>query len=907
MADERSILHNPAQPVDIEDELKKSYLDYAMSVIIGRALPDVRDGLKPVHRRVLYGMWESGNRAGRAYKKSARIVGDVMGKYHPHGDSAIYDTVVRMAQSFSLRYLLVDGQGNFGSIDGDNPAAMRYTEVRLTRIAEEMLREDIDKETVDWTVNYDGSEREPKVLPARIPNLLVNGSAGIAVGMATNIPPHNLRETIDAVLLLIENPASTIDQLMEALPGPDFPTAGTIHGTQGVRDAYHTGRGTIHVRAKVTIEERPGDRERIIVTEIPYQVNKRRLIEKIVELVREKRIEGIADLRDESDRNGIRIVIEIKRSDLAEVVLNNLYKQTQLQTSFGMNMLAIVDSQPQVLSLRSLLSHFLDHRKTVVVRRVRFDLRKAEERAHILEGLLKALDHIDEVITTIRASQTPPEARESLVARFAFSEPQAQAILDMRLQRLTGLEREKIVEEYRQIAALIERLRAILASDALLLEVIQGELLEIRNAFGDDRRTEILPDTHDISIEDLIADDDMVITVTKAGYIKRSPLALYREQGRGGKGRRGMATKDDDFVEHIYVATAHSYVLVFTESGRVHWIKVHRIPELGPTSRGKALVNLLELDRQEKVTTTVAVRDFAEGYLFFSTANGTVKKTPLEAFSRPRVGGIIAVGVEAGNRLLDVRVTDGASDVLLATEQGFAIRFPEADETLDGGATLRGVRSMGRTARGVRGIKLRAGDRVVSLTVLDQEGDLLTVTSGGYGKRTALAEYRRQSRGGLGILNLKGLARTGVVVGVKQVADGDGVVLITQSGQLIRIPIDDSIRTIGRATQGVTVMNLGAGDRLVAIAKIVDSDDAETDDAETDDVDTDGVDTGDVERTAGARGVQAEAADEGRLEAAPSEAAPSEAAPPQAGVVGSENPAATPEQRAAEDGDEPVN
>lgn len=835
-----------AQPVGIEDELKKSYLDYAMSVIIGRALPDVRDGLKPVHRRVLYGMWEAGNRAGRAYKKSARIVGDVMGKYHPHGDSAIYDTLVRMAQDFSLRYMLVDGQGNFGSIDGDNPAAMRYTEVRLMRIAEELLREDIDKDTVDWTVNYDGSETEPQVLPARFPNLLVNGSAGIAVGMATNIPPHNLGETIDAVLMLTENPATSIDELMTVMPGPDFPTSATIHGTRGIRDAYLTGRGTIHVRARAVVEQLKNDRERIIVNEIPYQVNKRRLIEKIAELVREKKIEGISDLRDESDRNGIRIVIAIKRDELGEVVLNNLYKQTQLQTSFGMNMLAIVDSQPRLLDLKSFLSYFLDHRKTVVIRRVRFDLRKAEERAHILEGLLKALDHIDEIITTIRSSHTPTEARENLVARFAFSEIQAQAILDMRLQRLTGLEREKIVEEYQEISALIEKLRAILASDQLLLKVIKEELIEIRDRYSDPRRTEILQSTHDISIEDLIADDDMVITVTKSGYIKRSPLALYREQGRGGKGRRGMATKEDDFVEHIYVASAHSYVLVFTESGRVHWIKVHRIPELGPTSRGKAIVNLLELDREERVATTVAVRDFGEGFLFFSTHQGTVKKTPLEAFSRPRVGGIIAVGVEEGDRLLDVRATDGQNDVMLATAQGYAIRFPEADEDLpDGTGTLTGVRSMGRTARGVRGIKLRPGDRVVSLTVLEEHGDLLTIASRGYGKRTALSEYRRQSRGGLGILNLKGLERTGEVVGVKQVQDGDGVVLITQEGQLIRIPVNDEIRTIGRATQGVRVMNLGTDDQLVAVAKIVESEEEE-EELSTEDVTAGEVTTGEL-------------------------------------------------------------
>ena len=830
MADDELIV-NPVLPVDIEDELKRSYLDYAMSVIIGRALPDVRDGLKPVHRRVIYGMWESGNRAGRAYKKSARIVGDVMGKYHPHGDSAIYDTVVRMAQDFSLRYMLVDGQGNFGSIDGDNPAAMRYTEVRLTRLAEELLREDIDKDTVDWQPNYDNSEREPLVLPARVPNLLVNGSAGIAVGMATNIPPHNLRETIEAVLLLIERPEATLEELISVLPGPDFPTGATIHGIRGIREAYTTGRGTIHVRAKARFEPRPNDRQAIIVTEIPYQVNKRRLIEKIAELVREKRIESISDLRDESDRKGIRIVIELKRGEIPEVVLNTLYKQTQLQTSFGMNMLAIVDNQPQVLNLRAILSYFLDHRKSIVIRRVRFDLAKAEARAHILEGLLKALDHIDEIITTIRASATPDEARGNLIERFAFSPIQAQAILDMRLQRLTGLERDKIVEEYRDIMALIERLRAILGSDALLLAEIKGELIEIRDRYGDERRTEILlHEGHDISIEDMIADEDMVITVSKAGYIKRSPLTLYREQARGGKGRRGMATKDDDFVEHLYVASAHSYVLVFTETGRVHWIKVHRLPELGPTSRGKAIVNLLELEKGEKVATTVAVRDFEGGYLFFATANGTVKKTELAAYSRPRVGGIIGINIDEGDRLLDVRVTDGDQDVLLATSSGYAIRFPEQDREMEDGSTLTGVRVMGRATRGVRGIRLRGDDQVVGAVALDAAGDVMTATEHGYGKRTAIEEYRVQSRGGLGVINLKASEKTGQVVGVKQVSPGDGMILITLGGKLIRINTD-GVSRIGRATQGVKVMDLGRKDRLVALAKVVER---EEDDDELD-------------------------------------------------------------------------
>ena len=807
------------EPVDIEQELKRSYLDYAMSVIIGRALPDVRDGLKPVHRRVLYGMWESGNRAGRAYKKSARIVGEVMGKYHPHGDSAIYDTIVRLAQDFSMRYPLIDGQGNFGSIDGDSAAAMRYTEIRLTRLSEEMLKEDIDKETVDWLPNYDGSESEPQVLPARLPNLLINGSAGIAVGMATNIPPHNLSEVIDAVLLVIDQPDCTFAELVDVIPGPDFPTAGFIHGVAGIHEAYVTGRGSIQVRARGEVIDLPKDRQAIIITEIPYQVNKAKLIERIAGLIREKKVEGISDLRDESDRDGIRIVIELKRGEVGEVILNTLYKHTQLQTTFGINMLAIVDNQPKVLNLKQILLHFLNHRKTVVIRRVRFDLRKAEHRAHILEGLLKALDHIDEIITLIRSSQTPEEARNGMMERFGFTQVQAQAILDMRLQRLTGLEREKIVAEYRDVMALIERLRAILASDQLLLEEIKGELLAIRDTYGDRRRTEIIGETHDITIEDMIADEDMVITVTNAGYIKRSPLALYREQGRGGKGRKGMEPKDGDFVEHLHIASAHSFILVFTESGRVYWIKVHRIPELSPASRGKAIVNLLELERGEKVATTVAVRDFEEGYLVFVTENGTIKKTELKAFSNPRAGGIIAINIDEEDRLLDVRATDGERDLLLATAKGYSIRFPESD-----------ARPMGRATRGVRGINLRKGDRVVEMASLDDDGDIMTVSSGGFGKRTVPDEYRVQSRGGLGIINLKVSEKTGEVISVKQVRPEDGMMLITQAGKLIRINVD-GVSRIGRATQGVKVMDLGADDRLVAAAKIVERDDEEIEEA----------------------------------------------------------------------------
>ncbi len=817
-------------PVQLEREMRRSYLDYAMSVIVGRALPDVRDGLKPVHRRVLYGMWEAGNTAGRAYKKSARIVGDVMGKYHPHGDGPIYDTVVRLAQDFSMRYPLVDGQGNFGSIDGDNPAAMRYTEVRLTRIAEEMLREDINKDTVDWVPNYDGSEQEPSPLPARIPNLLVNGSSGIAVGMATNIPPHNLGEAIAAVKLLIDRPQASLDELMELVPGPDFPTAGFIHGRAGIRSAYETGRGSIQVRSRADIEDRGSDRQSIIVTEIPYQVNKARLIERIAELVREKKLDGISDLRDESDREGIRIVIDLKRGEVAEVILNTLYKMTKLQVSYGMNMLAIVDNQPQMLTLRDLLSHFLDHRRTVVVRRCRYELARAEQRAHVLEGLLIALDHLDEVIAAIRASRTPPEARVRLTLDFTLTEPQAQAILDMRLQRLTGLEREKIQEEYAELIAEIGRLRAVLGSDALLLAEIRGELDAIEERYSDPRRTEILDHSSDITIEDMIADEDMVITVTRSGYVKRSPLSAYRAQHRGGKGRTGMATRDGDFVEQLYVASAHSYVLVFTDRGNCYWLKVHQIPQMGPAARGKAIVNLLRLDSGETVAATVSVREFPEDrFLTFATEAGVVKKTALSHYSRPRPSGIIALRIDESDRLLTVKVTDGGSDLVLATRTGYSVRFPESD-----------LRSLGRATRGVRGINLRRGDRVVSMECLQPptpETTLLTVSENGFGKRTALGEYRRQSRGGKGIINLKVSDRTGAVVGVREVTDDTDLMLITHEGKIIRITAG-SVSRIGRSTQGVKVMDMGAGDRIVALARIPDRGDQAEDDGDPGDGET---------------------------------------------------------------------
>ena len=810
--------------VDIEDEMKRSYIDYAMSVIVGRALPDVRDGLKPVHRRVLYGMWESGNRSNRPYKKSARIVGDVMGKYHPHGDSAIYDTVVRLAQDFSMRYPMVDGQGNFGSIDGDTAAAMRYTEVRLTKLAEESLREDIDKETVDWTLNYDGSLQEPVVLPARVPNLLVNGSSGIAVGMATNIPPHNLGEILDALVLLIDKKDASFEELLEAVPGPDFPTAGFIHGRQGIRSAYATGRGGIQVRARASIEtSKRGDKQSIIVTELPYQVNKARLIEKIAELVHQKRIEGVTDLRDESDRNGIRIVVDIKREQIAEVVLNKLYKLTPMQTTFGMNMLAIVDNQPKVLTLVKMLKYFLNHRKTVVVRRTRYDLRKAEERAHILEGILKALDQLDEIITAIRSSQTPAEAKERLINEFSLSDPQAQAILEMRLQKLTGLEREKIVEEYKDLSALIERLRAILASDALVLAEIRRELLEIKDSYADPRRTEIVSEKEDITVEDMIADEEMVITVTNAGYVKRSPLSLYRAQHRGGKGRRGMVAKEGDFVEHLYVATAHSYILVFTEAGQVYWLKVHEIPQMGPASRGKAIVNLLQLSGEDRVATTVAVREFTEReFLIFATEKGTIKKTPLIEYSRPRAGGIRAINVDEGDRLLGVKLTDGSKSILLATVKGFAIRFAESD-----------ARPMGRATRGVRGIRLRKGDLVVAMESLELEGgEILSLTENGYGKRTLAAQYRIQSRGGKGIINLKVSKKTGEVIGARQVEPNDGLILITSQGKIIRIGVD-GVRVSARSTQGVKLMDLDDEDTVVAVAKLADGAGGEDSDEES--------------------------------------------------------------------------
>ncbi|MBW3563893.1 MAG: DNA gyrase subunit A [Acidobacteria bacterium] len=812
--------------INIEEEMRVSYLDYAMSVIIGRALPDVRDGLKPVHRRILYGMYEQGNTAGKAYKKSARIVGDVMGKYHPHGDSAIYDTVVRMAQEFAMRHTLVDGQGNFGSIDGDNPAAMRYTEVRLTRLAEELLRDDIDKETIDWVPNYDGSLEEPLVLPAKFPNLLVNGSAGIAVGMATNIPPHNLGEVVDACLLLIENPRAGLDEILEVLPGPDFPTAGFIHGMDGIRQAYMTGRGSVQMRARATIEEpeKEGERWKIVVNEIPYQTNKARLIEKIAELVKEKRLEGIADIRDESDRDGIRIVIEVKRGEVPEVILNYLYKNTAMQSSFGINMTAIVDNQPRVLDVQSMLRYFLDHRREIVVRRTRYDLKKAEERAHILEGLTKALDHLDAIIKLIRASGTPEEARQGLVDSFDLSVLQAQAILDMRLQRLTGLEREKIISEYQEVRATIERLRSVLGSEALVLEIIADELREVKEKFADPRRTKIIEQTREITIEDMIAEEDMVITVSRGGYVKRSPLSLYRAQRRGGKGRTGMTTKEEDIVEHLFVASTHSYMLVFTDKGRVYWIKVHQLPSVGPAARGKAIVNLLQLSKEENVRALLTVRDFGEAeYVVLVTRKGRIKKTPLDAFSNPRTAGIYAITLNEDDDLHAALLTDGQSEIFIGSRHGKAIRFPETD-----------VRPMGRTAAGVRGIRLRNDDYVVEADVLapGSEGQILSVTDRGFGKRTAISAYRLQSRGGSGVINVRTTEKNGRVAGITCVREGDEVLLISEWGKLIRFD-SSSIRSVGRATQGVKVLDVDEGDRIVGAVKLVEREEDQLDAGET--------------------------------------------------------------------------
>lgn len=803
-------------PINIEDEVRQSYMDYAMSVIIGRALPDARDGLKPVHRRALYAMYDLGNEWNKPYKKSARVVGDVIGKYHPHGDTAVYDTIVRMAQDFSMRYPLVDGQGNFGSVDGDSPAAMRYTEIRMARITAELLA-DLDKETVNFAPNYDETLQEPVVLPSRIPNLLVNGSSGIAVGMATNIPPHNLGEVIDALLALIENPELTVDDLMKHVPGPDFPTAGFLYGNRAIRDAYRTGRGIVQMRARAGTEtDKKTGRISIIVKEIPYQVNKAKLIERMAELVNEKRIEGISDLRDESDREGMRIVIELKRDANPDIVLNQLYKLTPMQESFGIIMLAIVEGRPKVLALKEVLQIFLGHRKEVVTRRTVFELRKAEERLHILDGLKIALDNLDAVITLIRAAKNPAAAKEGLVQQFGLSEAQAQAILEMRLQRLTNLERDKILQERDETIGQIARFKEILGSEAEVYKIIGAELQEVKSLYADERRTEIIDETSDISIEDMIADEEMVVTISHEGYIKRNPVTVYRAQRRGGRGKLGAATKEEDFVEHLFVASTHAYILFFTTSGKVFWIKVHEIPSAGRAARGKAIVNLLDLQGEDRISAFLPIREFQEGhYLMFATKNGTVKKTELMAYSNPRKAGIIAISLDPGDEVISVRLTDGQREIILSTSQGQAIRFKEGD-----------VRSMGRGAGGVRGMSLEAGDTVVGMDVVDREATLLAVAERGYGKRTAMDEYRLTNRGGKGIITMKTTDKTGPVIAVRMVSDADDIMLVTDGGKVIRTPVKH-LSIIGRNTQGVRLIELTEGEKVVAVARLAEKEEDE--------------------------------------------------------------------------------
>ncbi len=814
MTDLINTTNAPIENINIEDEMKTSYLDYAMSVIVGRALPDVRDGLKPVHRRTIYAMNELGNTPGKPHKKSARIVGDVMGKYHPHGDQAIYDTVVRMAQDFSLRHPLVDGQGNFGSVDGDPAAAMRYTEIRLARLASELL-EDIDKDTVDYGPNYDDTETEPLVLPARFPNLLVNGSAGIAVGMATNIPPHNLGEVIDACILLINKPDTTVEHLMQVLPAPDFPTGGFIYGTQGVRDAYRTGRGSIQMRARAVIERHKKGKTGIVVTELPYQVNKARLIEKIAELVKDKKIEGISDLRDESDREGMRIVIELKQEEGAEILLNQLYAQTQMKTTFGVQLLAIHRNQPVTFNLQQILGHFIDFRVEVVTRRTRYLLIRAEARAHILEGLKVALDNIDEVVELIRKSKDVPTAREGLMNRFGLTDRQANAILEMRLSRLTGLEREKIEQELKDVLAEIDRLKGILADEKKLYAVIIEELKEIKSKYADERRTEIIVDTQDMSMEDLIVDEEVLVTVSHAGYVKRTSLALYRSQHRGGKGLTGMSMRAEDFAEHIFVASTHSYILFFTDRGRVLWMKVHELPQMGRAARGKAIINLLNLSGGEEVTAFLPVREFTDDhFIVMGTERGVIKKTTLKSYSNPRAGGIIALGLDEGDRLIATALTDGSRHLLLASNYGQGIRFRETD-----------ARPMGRSARGVRGINLRQGDKVVGMEVVNDAAYLLTVTERGYGKRTPMKEYNPIGRGGKGVRAVKVSDKIGKLVGTLQVGSEEEIMVITDKGRLIRMPVA-GISVYSRSSQGVKLIDMSdSEEKVVSVALIQESED----------------------------------------------------------------------------------
>ncbi|ACM18383.1 DNA gyrase, A subunit [Geotalea daltonii FRC-32] len=841
--------------VNIEDEMKRSYMDYAMSVIIGRALPDVRDGLKPVHRRCLYAMYDMGNDYNKPYKKSARVVGDVIGKYHPHGDTAVYDTLVRMAQDFSLRYPLVDGQGNFGSVDGDSPAAMRYTEIRMYQLAHELLA-DIDKETVEMGPNYDDSLKEPLVLPAKFPNLLVNGSSGIAVGMATNIPPHNLAEVIDGIVAVIHNPELTFEELIALIPGPDFPTAGFIYGREGILSAYSTGRGIIQMRARAIVEtHKKTERQSIVVTEIPYQVNKARLVEKIAELVREKKIEGISDLRDESDREGMRVVVELKKDENPQIVLNHLYKQTQMQSSFGIIMLAIVNNRPKVLTLRETINHFIDHRREIVTRRTIFDLKKAEARAHILEGLKIALDWLDAVIELIRGSKNPAEAKEGLMsgifsdeewlkklglslpanhAEYAkpvmLSELQAQAILEMRLHRLTGMERDKIIDEYHEILRYIARLKEILASETEILKIIVGELLELKEKFGDKRRTEIIDQTAEISLEDTIVEEDMVVTISHTGYIKRNAVTMYRAQRRGGKGKTGMKTKEEDFVEQLFIASSKDYLMFFTDAGKVYWLKVYEIPEAGRATRGKAIVNLLNLSANEKITAILPVKEFAaDKFIMMATRHGVVKKTPLMEYSHPRLGGIIAVNLDEGDKLISVALTDGRQDVLLASRNGKSIRFKESD-----------VRTVGRVSRGVRGMTLEDDDVVIGMEIINEEytdSTLFTVTENGFGKRTELGEYRCQSRGGKGIITIKTTERNGCVVDIKQVVDENDLMLITDQGKILRVPVE-GFSIIGRNTQGVRLMVTEDDERVVAVARLAEKEEDDADESTDGGLDT---------------------------------------------------------------------
>jgi len=795
-------------PINIEDEIRKSYLEYALSVIIGRALPDVRDGLKPVHRRILYAMAEAGNDWNRPYRKSARIVGDVIGKYHPHGDAAVYETVVRLAQDFSMRHPLVDGQGNFGSIDGDAAAAMRYTEVRLARLAHELLQ-DLDKDTVDFIPNYDGSMMEPLVLPTRLPNLLVNGGSGIAVGMATNIPPHNLNEVCEALLAYLDNPDIPLPELMELLPGPDFPTGAYIYGAEGIAEAYATGKGLIRLRAKVAVESK-GGRETLVVRELPYQVNKARLVERIAELVKDKKIEGIAEIRDESDREGLRVVIQLKKDEPAQTILNQLYAHTQLQVTFGINLVAIVDNRPELLNLRDLLRHFLAHRREVILRRTRFELKQAEARAHILAGLLIALDHLDEVIDLIRAAPDAATAKEQLISRFELDDLQAQAILDMRLARLTGLERQKIVDEAKELEKAIARFRLILSEEAQVRALIASELKELKEKFGDERRTEIIPQAIELTDEDLIADEEMVVTISHRSYVKRTPLNIYRSQRRGGKGRMGMLTRENDFVSQLYIATMHNYFLVFTTMGRVFWLKVHEIPAGSPTSQGKAIVNLLSLAPEERLATILPVREFVEGLsLVMATKRGVVKKSNLMNFSRPRRGGIIAINLVPEDELVCVRLAEPEQDIFLGTKTGKVIRFLSEE-----------LRDLGRIARGVKGIEVSKGDAVVGMEVVQPDGIILTVTERGFGKRTRADAYPRHHRGGHGVKGLHITKKNGPVLALLQVTQDEQIMLVTDRGKIIRLATK-GIPIIGRVTQGVKLMDADREEKVVSVAKVV--------------------------------------------------------------------------------------